>query len=91
MRPDPPDRSEPLTTVIQKLAHLPAVDQMPLAPFTAADLTEYLELGGVPSEEASVSALALEEVTGGNPYLVRTTWREVVEALTAPAPACLDA
>ena len=84
LRPDPPDRSEPLTTVIQKLAHLPAVEQMPLAPFTAADLTEYLELGGVPSEDASMSALALAEVTGGNPYLVRTTWREVVEALTAP-------
>lgn len=84
LRPDPPDRSEPLTEVIALLTHLPGVERMPLAPFTAADLTEYLELGaGLPSEEAEVAALALVEVTGGNPFLVRTTWRQVVDAVGA--------
>ena len=83
LRPDPPDRSEPLTEVIARLSYLPGVERMPLAPFTAADLAEYLRVGGLPADEADAAALALVEVTGGNPYLVRTTWHQVVEAISA--------
>ncbi len=84
LRPDPPDRSEALTAVIGRLDHLPSVERMPMAPFSTTDLTEYLELGaGMSAEEAGASALALREVTGGNPFLVRTTWRQVTEAVTA--------
>lgn len=85
LRPAPPDRSEPLAAVIQHVAHLPAVELMPIGPFTAADLAEYLEIGGVPADQARASAPAVAEVTGGNPYLVRTTWRHVLEALSTSA------
>ncbi|UOQ88022.1 AAA family ATPase [Agromyces endophyticus] len=83
LRPAPPDRSEPLSAIIRHVAHLPSVEQVSLSPFTAADLTEYLEAGGVPADEARASALAVEEATGGNPFLVRTTWRHVLEAWAA--------
>jgi predicted ATPase len=57
---------------------------MTLPPFSPAELTEFLELGaGLPADEARGAALALVEVTGGNPFLVRTTWRQVVDAMGA--------
>ncbi|MGW4929657.1 ATP-binding protein [Agromyces sp. NPDC004153] len=84
LRPDPPDRSEPLTDLISQLTHLPGVERMTLPPFSPADLTEFLELGaGLPADEARGAALALVEVTGGNPFLVRTTWRQVLDAVGA--------
>ncbi|MFF2271754.1 ATP-binding protein [Agromyces sp. NPDC058136] len=81
LRPDPPDRSEPLAEVIQRVAHLPSVEVVHVRPFSVADLTEYLEVGGVPADEASAGAATVAEVTGGNAYLVRTTWRHVLDAL----------
>ncbi len=84
MRPNPPDRSETLLKLIAQLTHLPGVERMALRPFTRSDLTEFLELGaGLPADEARGAAPALVEVTGGNPFLVRTTWRQVVDAVNA--------
>ncbi|WP_395245461.1 ATP-binding protein [Agromyces sp. MMS24-K17] len=85
-RSEPPDRSDPLAATVARLTHLPGVRRLPLLPFAPTDVAEFLVAAGsdIPPVEGSRPADALMELTGGNPFLVTATWREVLAALAAP-------
>lgn len=86
-RLDPPDRSDALAAAVSRLGHLPGVQHLPLAPFTATEVVEYLERDqGLRADEAGGLAGTLMRVTGGNPYLVRTTWRQALDAAARDGP-----
>ncbi|WP_187432577.1 ATP-binding protein [Agromyces mariniharenae] len=83
-RPHPPDKSDELAEAIERSSHRPNVERVELTPFTAADVTEFLRVGaGLSDEQARASTSALMEVTGGNPFLVRTVWRPAVDAIVS--------
>lgn len=91
-RLDPPDRSDTLAATVSRLGHLPGVQHLPLAPFTAPEVVEYLQRDhGLPPRDAGALAGTLMRVTGGNPYLVRTTWRQALNAATRGGPIDLPA
>ncbi|WP_394553612.1 AAA family ATPase [Agromyces sp. MMS24-JH15] len=86
-RPDPPDRSAGLSDVLGRVSRLPQVSRILLAPFDEGELAEYLvEVGGIAPEHAARPAHALAAITGGNPFLVRETWRHLLDAIAAGDP-----
>ncbi|WP_173923371.1 AAA family ATPase [Agromyces sp. Marseille-P2726] len=81
LRSTPPDRSDSLADALASLDRLPGVQRLELAPFTVAEITDYVALSaGLELDDARQAAGVLDELTGGNPFLLRTMWRPVVEA-----------
>jgi DNA-binding CsgD family transcriptional regulator len=81
-RADPPDRSVALLAAVSRLGHLPYVDRLPLAPFTRDGVAEYLErFGGLSTADADQPAGTIMRVTGGNPFLVGSTWPQLLTAM----------
>ena len=81
LRSTPPDRSDPLADTLASLARLRGVLRLELAPFTVAEITDYVAIrAGLPHNEAREAASVLNELTGGNPFFLRAMWRPVVEA-----------
>lgn len=81
LRSTAPDQSDQLTDVLSDLARLDGVRRLELAPFTVDEIAHFVRLvGGVTPSVASGSAVMLQALTGGNPFLVRATWQLVVDS-----------
>lgn len=80
-RASPGERSAALTETLASLARLHGVQRVELAPFTSDEIAGYVAtLTGVDTARARESAAILQELTAGNPFLLRAMWRPVVEA-----------
>ena len=74
-----PDRSAPLIEAIARLARLSSVGRIDLRALSAPDVMEYLaRRTGMSPDAVSEPARLLRELTGGNPFLLRETWQEVM-------------
>lgn len=81
LRNAPPDRSDALADALASLSRLSGVLRIELAPFTTDEITDYVAIcAGISRDTARESADVLEELTSGNPFLLRAMWRRVVEA-----------
>lgn len=81
LRDTSPDRSETLADALAELRGLDGVRRIQLEPFTVDDIATYVSLrAGTSLAAARHSAGVLRDLTGGNPFLLRETWRQVVEA-----------
>ncbi|MEL4320426.1 AAA family ATPase [Leifsonia sp. YIM 134122] len=81
LRDVPPDRSDPLTDALARLRHLDGVARLELEPFTTDEIVDYVgRRNGLSGPHARASAEVIRQLTGGNAFLVRETWRRVVEA-----------
>ncbi len=74
-----PDRSEELTYAIADLYRLDGVRRIDLAGLSANEVAQYLVAeGGLPVRRAREYATVLRDQTGGNPFFLRETWRNIV-------------
>lgn len=81
MRSTTPDRSEELSDALAELRRLDGVRRLELLPFTIDDITDFVcRSSGISRAGAIAPATTLLELTGGNPFLLRETWRQVVTA-----------
>jgi DNA-binding CsgD family transcriptional regulator/tetratricopeptide (TPR) repeat protein len=81
-----PDHSDQLADVLARLGSLEGVRRLELAPFSVSEIAQFVGLAGdVPQDVASGTAVTLRALTGGNPFLVRETWRHVVASAEAGA------
>ncbi|MFE1644652.1 ATP-binding protein [Microbacterium sp. P01] len=82
-----PERSDALAHAIARLSRLEYVDRIDVAPLTAEDVEEYLSRRtGMSPQAAREPARILGELTGGNPFLLRETWQQVVSAAAERGP-----
>lgn len=76
-----PDRSETLADALAELCRLDGVRRIQLEPLTIDDIATYVSLrAGTSLAAARHPAAVLRELTGGNPFLLRETWRQVVDS-----------
>ncbi len=91
-----PDRTGELTSMIADLYGLSWVSRMDLPGLETGEIIQYLvETAGIPAAEARQPAAILRDLTGGNPFLIVETWRDlarqggrdalIARALRAPA------
>lgn len=81
LRGSPPDRSDALADALVAVGRLSGVQRLELAPFTADEIVDYVALrSGLSRSRAREPAEVLRELTGGNPFLLRTMWRPVLDA-----------
>ena len=81
-----PDRSDELTYAIADLYRLDGVRRIDLPGLSADEVAQYLVAeGGLPVRRAREYATVLRDQTGGNPFFLRETWRDMV-ARGGPAP-----
>jgi DNA-binding CsgD family transcriptional regulator len=74
-----PDRSDELTYAIADLYRLDGVRRMDLPGLSADEVAQYLVAeGGLPVRRAREYATVLRDQTGGNPFFLRETWRDIV-------------
>jgi len=74
-----PDRSDELTYAIADLYRLDGVRRIDLPGLSADEVTQYLVAeGGLPVRRAREYATVLRDQTGGNPFFLRETWRDIV-------------
>lgn len=81
LRESPPDRSDAVAQMFSALRGVDGVERLHLEPFTAAEVAEYVRTraGTNRAESASVARVLLH-LTGGNAFLVRESWRGVLDA-----------
>ena len=81
-----PDRSDELTYAIADLYRLDGVRRIDLPGLSADEVAQYLVAeGGLPVRRAREYATVLRDQTGGNPFFLRETWRDIV-ARGGPRP-----
>ena len=74
-----PDRSDELTYAIADLYRLDGVRRIDLPGLSADEVAQYLVAeGGLPVRRARECATVLRDQTGGNPFFLRETWRDIV-------------
>ena len=74
-----PDRSDELTYAIADLYRLDGVRRVDLPGLSADEVAQYLVAeGGLPVRRAREYATVLRDQTGGNPFFLRETWRDIV-------------
>jgi DNA-binding CsgD family transcriptional regulator len=74
-----PDRNDELTFAIADLYRLDGVRRIDLPGLSADEVAQYLVVeGGLPVRRAREYATVLRDHTGGNPFFLRETWRDVV-------------
>jgi DNA-binding CsgD family transcriptional regulator/tetratricopeptide (TPR) repeat protein len=74
-----PDRSDELTYAIADLYRLDSVRRIDLPGLSADEVAQYLVVeGGLPVRRAREFAAVLRDQTGGNPFFLRETWRDMV-------------
>jgi DNA-binding CsgD family transcriptional regulator len=74
-----PDRSDELTYAIADLYRLDGVRRIDLPGLSADEVAQYLVAeGGLPVRRAREYATVLRDQTGGNPFFLRETWRDIV-------------
>jgi len=74
-----PDRSDELTFAIADLYRLDGVRRLDLPGLSADEVAQYLVAeGGLPVRRAREYATVLRDQTGGNPFFLRETWRDLV-------------
>jgi predicted ATPase len=74
-----PDRTDELTYAIADLYRLDGVRRIDLPGLSADDIAQYLVAdGGLPARRAREYAAVLRDQTGGNPFFLRETWRDVI-------------
>jgi DNA-binding CsgD family transcriptional regulator/tetratricopeptide (TPR) repeat protein len=74
-----PDRSDELTYAIADLYRLDGVGRIDLPGLSADEVAQYLVAeGGLPVRRAREYAAVLRDQTGGNPFFLRETWRDIV-------------
>ncbi len=93
-----PDRSDELTYAIADLYRLDGVRRIDLPGLSADEVAQYLVAeGGLPVRRAREYATVLRDQTGGNPFFLRETWRDIVarggaapvRPSVTPAPASI--
>ena len=93
-----PDRSDELTYAIADLYRLDGVRRIDLPGLSADEVAQYLVAeGGLPVRRAREYATVLRDQTGGNPFFLRETWRDIVarggvapaRPAATPAPASI--
>jgi DNA-binding CsgD family transcriptional regulator len=73
-----PDRSDELTFAIADLYRLDGVRRVDLPGLSVDEVAQYLVAeGGLPARRAREYANVLRDQTGGNPFFLRETWRDV--------------
>ncbi|PPL19572.1 ATP-binding protein [Microterricola pindariensis] len=86
LRAGPLERSEALGGMLAELQSSDAVRTRELAPLNPGEIADYLAAQlAQPSAGLGHSAGTLYALTGGNPFLLRESWRAVVEAETGTA------
>jgi DNA-binding CsgD family transcriptional regulator/tetratricopeptide (TPR) repeat protein len=81
-----PDRSDELTYAIADLYRLDGVRRVDLPGLSADEVAQYLVAeGGLPVRRAREYATVLRDQTGGNPFFLRETWRDIVARRAAAA------
>ena len=74
-----PDRSDELTYAIADLYRLDSVRRIDLPGLSADEVAQYLVAeGGLPVRRAREYATVLRDQTGGNPFFLRESWRDMV-------------
>jgi DNA-binding CsgD family transcriptional regulator/tetratricopeptide (TPR) repeat protein len=75
-----PDRTDELTYAIADLYRLDGVRRIDLPGLSADEIAQYLVAdGGLSARRAREYAAVLRDQTGGNPFFLRETWRDVID------------
>jgi DNA-binding CsgD family transcriptional regulator len=77
-RSAPGGRSAPLAQALARLQRLGNVQRLGLAPFTVAEIEQFLvQEAEVPPDHVREAALIALGHTGGNPFVLRELWRDL--------------
>ena len=78
MRSTPPDRSSRLSETVSELYRLEGVQRLDLPALDVGEITTYLERNRLlAGGEARHAAAVMRDTTGGNPFLLRETCRDL--------------
>ncbi len=85
-RHTPPDRSDALSDALTDLRRFEGVRRMELGPLSPTDIADYVSrCSDIDMAAAAGPAKVLHALTGGNPFLLRETWRLVVDLGRSPS------